>query len=433
MSLAIARERFERALDRARAAGLAGLRLDYAEHERIHGGYEAGRLKETGGGESSGYTITVLHEGRLGSAAGNSWERFDALLDQARVIAATGAACHFAAYPAPGRYGAVRRAAASTAAISRDELLAACGDIVERLAAVDADLFRCSAGSRAQGRALLMTSGGVCRESESTSWSLSGYVQRTCGTDMLILDDGRAWRERNHYFDPAAIAGQIATDLGFARQTVRPPVGRVRALLSPGMLAQLLQPVLLGLNGRNVFRGESPLAGRLGERVLSERLTLVDDPFVDYAMGARIMDGNGVPVICCDLFRDGVLCRFLYDLDTAGLAGAAPTGHDGCAPNALRVLPGAGGFDELVAAVGDGIYLKGLLGFHTCNHRNGDFSCSIDQGYRIEHGAITGRIKDTMAAGNVFALLGGNLRVGGITNYDGTMPYAVIEGLSLSA
>ena len=56
-----------------------------------------------------------------------------------------------------------------------------------------------------------------------------------------------------------------------------------------------LWPVTLGISGRNVAKGDSPLRGRLGEQVLDPCLTLRDDPHRDSSQGAREVDADGIP------------------------------------------------------------------------------------------------------------------------------------------
>ena len=73
-----------------------------------------------------------------------------------------------------------------------------------------------------------------------------------------------------------------------------------------------------------------------------------------------------------------------------------------------------------------------LIGFGQSNVLNGDFSCNVGLGYRIRNGEIVGRVKDTMIAGNIYELLGGNVELSSDTGYNGMTPCAVLEGISAS-
>jgi PmbA protein len=280
---------------------------------------------------------------------------------------------------------------------------------------------------------LMVTSGGVCHADTRTHWNLGAHVQRTAGTDMLFAGYGRGWSDLNAFYDPSGIAEKIITDLRRAETIVESPKGRVIAYLPPETLARMLWPVFMGTNGRNVAKGDSPMAGRLGEQVLAPSLTIVDDPHQDYASGARVIDNNGIPTRQQTIFDRGVLERFLYDLDSAGLAGTEPTGNNGCNPHSSRILPGNRPSSGLLADIQDGLYLRDIIGFGQSNIVNGDFSGNIGLGYRINNGEILGRVKDTMIAGNLYEILEQDVQLSSDTEHEGRYPHVVIEGVNVSA
>ena len=229
------------------------------------------------------------------------------------------------------------------------------------------------------------------------------------------------------------IGDRILTDLRHAEKTVPAPRGKLKAFVPTDAIGMFLMPISMGINGRNVAKGTSPLAGRLGERVLAETITVVDDPHVDYSTGAAEIDGSGIRTRKQSLFESGVLQRFLYDLDTAGLAGAEPTGNNGCSAYWPVFRPGRRPSRELLAEIDDGIYIKDLIGFGQGNLINGDFSCLLGLGYRVQKGEIVGRIKDTMIAGNIYELLARNVELSSDMNHEGRLPHALVEGLSVTS
>ena len=145
-----------------------------------------------------------------------------------------------------------------------------------------------------------------------------------------------------------------------------------------------------------------------------------------------MIDGDGIPTRRQTLFENGVLKRFLYDLDSAGLANAKPTGNSGSSPWNAYLLPGDSSSSDLIADIDDGILIRSLLGFGQSNIINGDFSCNVGLGYRIQKGKITGRVKNTMVAGNIYDLLGGDVTLSSDMNYTGRLPYAVCQNMSVS-
>ena len=112
---------------------------------------------------------------------------------------------------------------------------------------------------------------------------------------MLFARYHRGWRDFNDFYDPGFILRHVLEDLRRGERIAESPKGKVTAFLSPGALGMFLYPVLLGVNGRNVAKGDSPLKGRLGEELLDPCLTIIDDPHTDYHSGATVIDDDGVP------------------------------------------------------------------------------------------------------------------------------------------
>jgi PmbA protein len=428
------KDRLLRGLDDARRQGAEGARLSFSHAVSTHCSFEAGRLKTAGAGETAGFTIEVLVGDRLGRTAGNRPDDLERLIGDAVALTKVGSQAHFRAYPAPQPPARVRTHSAAAAQMTRDDLLGPCAEIVERLRAFNPDLRLDAEGRIGEAESLLVTSGGVCHERRETSWRLDGNAQRTEGSDILFVGEGRRWRDRNALFTPQPIIDEMLADLRHAGRQAEAPRGPVPAVLPPEVLEMFLWPLTLGTNGRHVAKGDSPLAGRLGERILAPCFTIADDPHVDFSSGAREIDDAGIPTRRQALVRNGVLERFFYDLDSAGLAGVEPTGNAGCSPYWLTADPGARCSADLLASVPDGILIKQLIGFGQSNIINGDFSANVGLGYRVRNGEIVGRIKNAMVAGNVYELLAApGVELSSDTDYRRQYPWARVPAITVSA
>jgi len=426
-------ERIQNGLDTARRLGASGARLSFGRRERIVCFFESGRLKTAGVQENIAYNIEVLVNGRMGATTGNDLADIETMIKRAVALAAAGSVAHFDNWPAPRPIQKVKTYSEKTAHLSRETMIESGRQIVDALKNYNDEMFINASAERSESEGILVTTGGLCHTSRHTSWMLGAYAQRTEGTDMLFAGYSRSWKDLNEFYDPDFIAGEILEDLRLGETLADAPEGKVRALLSPEIFGMILEPVMLGVNGRNVARGDSPLRDRLGERILSPKLTLIDDPHLDYSPGATEIDSNGVPTRKMNIVTEGVLEAFLYDLDSAGLAGAEPTGHDGCSPHFLTTLPGERHSDEMLASLDDGIFIKGLLGFGMSNMINGDFSGNVCLGYRVKNGRIVGRVKNTMIAGNVYELLKENVELSRDRDPVIRLGHALVEGLRVSA
>ena len=106
------------------------------------------------------------------------------------------------------------------------------------------------------------------------------------------------------------------------------PAGVMPVVLGPGWPGVLLhEAVGHGLEGDFNRKGTSVYAGRIGERVASKGVTIVDDGTLDGRRGSLNIDDEGTPSQCTTLIEDGVLVGYMQDTHNARLMGVAPTGN----------------------------------------------------------------------------------------------------------
>jgi PmbA protein len=415
----------------AERRGASAARIGFGHGESVDCEFESGRLKRAGSEEDAGYTVTVVVQGRCGVTSGNRIEDVELMVERAVALAKAGSVAHFERYPEPAPCTRVAQHSPSVLGLTRERMIEVCGGMVTRLKQVDGDLDIHAGCARSEREELVVTNGGLCHETRSTGWSLGAGVQRTDGTDMLFAQAVRGWREVNPFFDPEYITGEIEADLRRGARHATAPEGEVPVYLPPEVVAMLGWQILGGLNGRNVAKGTSPLRDHLGEAYFAPNLTLVDRPHLDFCPGAAEIDSAGIPTQPCTLIERGVIRMFLYDLDTAGLAGKQPTGHSGCSPYSPELLPGDRPSAELLAGIEDGLYVKALLGFGQSNIANGDFSCNVALGYRIRHGELVGRVTNTMVAGNLFEIFRRDVALSSDRDPVLRIPHAVVRGLAV--
>lgn len=167
-------------------------------------------------------------------------------------------------------------------------------------------------------------------------------------------------------------------------------------------------------SAKSVKLGLSLLAGKEGEKIAADSITLVDDPYAENLVAKTPFDAEGVPTKTKTVIKDGVLQTLLYDLETAKAMGkqttanASKSGYSSpvvISPYYFGIEPGSVSFDELIARVKNGIYVTELKGLHAgANAVTGDFSIE-SAGYRIENGKIGGAVKSFTIAGNFYDLL----------------------------
>ena len=422
------------ALNLAKRLGATAAKFSYVHSLSREVSFESSRLKTCSGEETQDYAITVVVNHRWGSARGNLMSAMPQVVERAIALAKNGAVSHFDEYPAPAEsYREIRSYSPSVNNLTSEKLVNDCQGFVDRLLAADSSLIVDAGGSVGEIEALLALSSGFCEENHSSSWSVGGGFQKTTGTDMLFSGAGRGWGELNSLYDFDAIYDDVMFDLKNAAKIVKVSSGTVPLILPPSVVMRFFSPVFMGVNGRNVLKGTSPLQDKLHTQCFAKAINIQEDPFVDYAPGSMAYDGAGIPTQKRMLIEDGVLNLFLYDYDTACMAGKEPTGNSGCSPNCARLLPGTVSSDELIKSVKHGIYVKQMLGFGQTNMTNGDFSANLALGFLIEDGEIVGRVKDTMIAGNVFELFKGDVQFSSDIHPNNRQPYMLLPGVTLNA
>jgi PmbA protein len=197
--------------------------------------------------------------------------------------------------------------------------------------------------------------------------------------------------------------------------------GRTTVVFDPRVVSTLLSVVSGALSGEAVVKGRSFFAGRVGEEVAAPSVTLVDDPTDARAYGAAAYDGEGLACRRNVLVSAGVLRGFLFDTVSARRAGTASTGSGvrggfagtpsaGC--RALLLEPGALGPDEILAEVGDGLYVQSVTGVHSgVNPVSGDFSVGAE-GLVIRDGVLVEPVREVTVASTLQRMLQSILHIG---------------------
>jgi len=428
--LAVMRNRIAEALSLAARKGATAAKIVFSHSENRACRFEAGRLKECNSADTMGYSIAMIINGRSGTAASNIPAAMNDMVERAAAIAASGAAAHFNAYPAPGNYPSIQTFSPDVLAITREKTIADCQSMVDQLKTADASLDISAEAEISEDESIVANSAGLMHENRSTAWGLGLAIQKTTGTDMMFSHAGRGWNAWNNLYDPDYLVREILFDLRHASRFATIPDGAWPVFVPPRELSRFLLPIALGINGRNVFKGDSPLKDRLETACFAGNLSILDNPHLDFASSSAPFDSAGIPTQKRWLVENGVLKTFLYDLDTARLAGQEPTGNSACSPYTMLVQPGHETAAQLLGSIKKGIYLKGLLGFGQSNIINGDFSANLALGYLIENGEITGRLKNVMLAGNILDLLKGEVRFSSDCDPQNRQPAAVLEGVS---
>jgi PmbA protein len=380
-----------------------------SEEAPVH--FEANRLKAIESKQSASLSLRIIRKGKLGYAAASGEFDIRKLVDIAVETSEFGMPAKFS-FPSERSFPRIEILDPAVEKVGIGEMIELGQKLIEPLIKSTEGLL-CEAGvSRDSVKVSILNTRGGRAQYTKTAFGLgvSGTLVRD--TDMLFVGDGQ---ESCHPLkDTKAITDIVLHQLELAKNTAVVTTGQMPVIFTPdGLVSAFLPALMSALNGKTVLLGASPLGRRLGEKVFDARFSLFDDPTLDYAPNSRPCDDEGIASRRTPLIENGVVKNFLYDLQTAGQAGAQSTGNGSRgrgglmspSPSAWIVGTGQTSFADMVRDVKEGLVIEQLMGAEQGNVMGGDFSGNVLLGYKIENGRITGRVKNTMVSGNVYQLL----------------------------
>jgi PmbA protein len=215
-------------------------------------------------------------------------------------------------------------------------------------------------------------------------------------------------------FDPAQV-GKQAAEKAIQMLGAKPiKSSEAPMVVCPDIGVQMLGYIVGMLSADPVQKGKSLFAGKIGEKVASDRITLIDDGMLKGGLATRPVDGEGVPRQTTPLIVDGLLKTYLFDCYNAKKGNAKSTGNrgrssyqsfGGISSTNLYLKPGNKKPEEIVGGIKDGFYLTEAFGLHAgINDVTGDFSLPV-AGFKIEKGQKTYPIRGVTIGGNLFEFL----------------------------
>ena len=191
----------------------------------------------------------------------------------------------------------------------------------------------------------------------------------------------------------------------------KPPTGSYPVLFDERISSSLIGHLLSAVNGSAVARGASFLRDALGQPVLPDHLSLIEDPHRPRVSGSRPFDGEGLPTRRRVIVDKGVLTGWTLDLATSRKLGMEPTGNAARSTSSgpmatnwnVSLTQGTHSRQELIREMGTGLLVTSMIG-STINPNTGDYSRGAS-GLWVENGEITHAINECTIAGNLRDML----------------------------
>ena len=277
------------------------------------------------------------------------------------------------------------------------------------------------------GRHIFANSRGFAGEYRSSYCSLSVSPVAREGESMerdywYTIDRGFAGLE------PPEEVGRTAARRALRRlNAVKVPTQKVPVDFEPRTARTLLDNLFEAVHGMSVYRHESFLAGKLGEKVASEHVTVIDDGTIPGLFGTSPFDDEGVPSRRTVVIDRGVLKSYLLNsyaarklgLKTTGNASRGLAGNAGIGHGNLYLEKGVQTAEQIVAGISNGFYVTELIGFGV-NVVTGDYSRGA-AGLWIRDGELAFAVSEVTIAGNLKDMLPNLEAVGADLEFRGSV------------
>ena len=218
------------------------------------------------------------------------------------------------------------------------------------------------------------------------------------------------------------------------------PTQKAPVIFEQRIARSLLDHLFDAVNGGAVYRNASFLAGKLGQKVASDKVTVVDDGTIPGLFGSSPSDDEGVPSRRTVVVEKGVLASYLLNTYSArklglkttgnasrGLTGAAAVGHGN-----FFLEPGQTSAEELIRSVRNGLYVTELIGFGV-NTVTGDYSRGA-VGLWIENGELVYPVSEVTIASTLQEMLAGIEVVASDLEFRGSLasPAILVREMTIS-
>jgi PmbA protein len=264
-----------------------------------------------------------------------------------------------------------------------------------------------------------------------------------------IAQDGNGNMQRDYWFSVARTlqklespehVGKVAAERTLRRLGARKvKTAKVPVVFDPLVATSILEHIFEGVNGDSVYRGASFLAGKLGEKIASDNVNVIDDGTLPGGFGSSPFDSEGVPTRRTVVIEKGFLKSYLLNTYTAKKLGLQTTanasrglaGTPGIGPGNYFLQPGRRTPQEIIAGIPEGLYVTEFLG-HGANLVTGDYSRGAS-GLWISGGQLTYPVEEITVAGNLKDMFLNITEIGNDLEFRGAVasPTIRIDGLTV--
>ena len=241
-----------------------------------------------------------------------------------------------------------------------------------------------------------VNSNGFKGESSGTVFSM--------GAEVTVKDE-EGGRPEDWYYATTHFKNELPSPSFLGREAAKRALkkigqkkiesGKYTMLVENRASGRMLSVFSRAVTARAIQQKSSFLDGMLDKKIASDKLTVIDDPFIEKGMGSRLFDSDGIAAKKRYIIEKGILKNFYIDDYYGKKLGWEPTASS---PSNLVLEYGSRSLDEILKDIKKGILVNGFIGGNS-NSTTGDFSFGI-VGLYIENGEIVKPVNEMNISGN---------------------------------
>jgi PmbA protein len=426
---------------RARAGGASDAECTIAEGEEFSANVrlrEIENLKQSG---SRGLGVRILIGKRTGSSSTSdlSPEGVDALLRAAFELAAITNDDPHAGLPEPEEMGAIAGDlglhCSDVETMETGQKIEVARRAEDAALSHDPRIFNSEGASfdSHTGRHIFVNSRGFAGEYRTSYCSLSAVPVARDGDSM----------ERDYWYSLARgfsglespeKVGRLAAERAIRRlHPVKVETQKAPVVFEPRVARSLVGNIFEAVQGMAIYRQQSFLAGKLGEKVANADVNIIDDGTLPGLFGTSPFDDEGVPSRRVVVIEKGVLKSYLLNcyaarklgMKTTGNASRGLTGNAGIGHGNFFLQAGAQTPEQIIGGVANGFYITQVQG-HGVNIVTGDYSMGAS-GLWIQNGELAFPVSEVTIAANLKDMLNGLEAIGSDLEFRGSVAAPTVK------
>lgn len=403
--------------EKAKEKGFEECEIYYSDNSSFKVSVYKGNIEKYQNSQSGGFCFRGLYEGKMGYYFSENVENPDVesvvknAIENSKILAGEDKEFIF---EGSEKYPDVNVYNEKLANMSDDEKIKAAFEM-ERAAQEYDDRITVNSSVVASGVSTVYISNTKGLELKEKSNYLMAYVEAMAEDKGETKEKGELWIGSDiDEFNPAAVAKSAAEKVMSSLGGNSVASGNKKVIIKNETFADILECFCGNFYAENVQKGFSLLKGKIGEKIASDNLTVVDNPLIEKGYATTAFDSEGVATYSKNVIEKGVLKTYLYNLKSAAKDRVKSTGNGfkpgfkgsvSTSTTNFYIEKGHMNLDEMAEAIGEGILITDVAGLHSgTNSISGDFSVAAE-GFKIEKGKITSPVNQITIASNFYDVL----------------------------